>query len=381
MARLIFINVDTTLNQIQVTDSDTTSGEVFLDYFGKIGNPVRIERSEVLVLTDADAQISIQTQLGETGFFKFADIDDVQIDGVTIGAADLADVLTGIGAYLFTSIGGSASSTMTFNYASGNQYKSFHRIGFVGEITAANLTNVTSYTIYQNGALITPLVFPVVLAQNDTFYVEVTATNTANPAAIELEVDGITTPVTFASGTTYMPKGHYNLQNLVAFPNFHLNSDASVRGNGLVTNDVHGVIWDTPIIGDFEILFRPSGWLTIENTNSVYGLNDLSGTLTPAPRLNRIRYGISTITYNSFRVYEGGVIRTTVSPTIFQWQWGKIEVIAGTVKYYYSTDDGATWVLVYTSLSAYNGTTPLYADWCPRTLKYIECHPPMFTQL
>ena len=274
-----------------------------------------------------------------------------------------------------------SASTVTFNYASGNQYKSFHRVGFVGSVTAAALTNVTSYTMYKNGVLITPLILPVALAQDDTLYVEIVATNPALAASVEFTVSGITSAVSFASESTYMPKGHYNLQNLVAFPNFHLKSDASVRGNGLTTADVNGVIWDTPIIGDFEILFRPSGFLTVENANSVFGLNDLSGSLTPAPRLNRIRYGISTITYNNYRIYESGVLRISLGTPVFQWQWAKIEVIAGTVKYYYSVDDGASWVLVYTSLVPYNGTTPLYADWTPRNVKYIECHPPMFRKL
>ena len=384
MSRQVNIAINTTLNSLAISDSDTTTGEVFLDYNGKVGTPVNIERlSSTVALTDADAAIRLLTRDGESGFFTFADILDVTIDAVSIGAADLADVLTGIGAYLFTSTSGGASSTITFNFASGNQYKSFHRIGATASATAVATTNVASYAIYQNGALITPLTFPLTLTQGDKLYVSIVPTNAALAASIELTADGIANPVAFNSLSYFYPRTTIFTENVTFIDKF-LHTDQCLKGNGNINARETNAIYTPALTGAWELIGDVTRLNGASGSTMMLGVNDQSGTNTPANRYTRVRYGMRVLT-SSIEVYEANVNKATVALAYAEQFHLRIKSVytspgVYTIAYYYSNDNKVTWTLVYTSLSTYDGTTALYADQNIFYGYYGEHQPPQLVQ-
>jgi hypothetical protein len=380
MSRQVNIAINTTLNSLAISDSDTTTGEVFLDYNGKIGTPVNIERlSSTVALTDADAAIRMLTRDGESGFFTFADILDVTVDAVSIGAADLADVLTGIGAYLFTSTSGGASSTITFNYASGNQYKSFHRVGATASATAVATTNVASYTVYQNGALITPLTFPLTLTQGDKLYVSIVPTNAALAASIELTADGIANPVAFNSLSYYYPRTMSFKENAVELADMMLHTDQALKGTANLGSGLGNCIYGDPVAGEWDMIYVPAQWNYTGRFN--IGMNDRSTSDTTANRYSRVRYCISLFT-NSIEIFEFNVNKASVGVANNNMMHMMIRsrlTAPGvyTVTYHYSSDNQASWVLLYTSLSTHDGTVNFYPDLMPQTAYFAEIKPPI----
>jgi hypothetical protein len=147
MPRLVHISIDTTVKSVSITDADFVTGEVYLDYNGKMGQPLTFSRSSDIPYNDLACAIRIATDNGSTGFFTIYDIDDVVVDGVSLAPSTIEDIINGIGAYLFTSLGGApappASATMIFNFGVGMQNAMFQRMSMQGMVTAININNIS----------------------------------------------------------------------------------------------------------------------------------------------------------------------------------------------------------------------------------------------
>ena len=274
----------------------------------------------------------------------------------------------------FACLPASSSSTMTFNFASGNQYKSFHRIGLTADALSAATTNVTSYTIYQNGALITPLAFPLTLTQGDTIYIEIVATNTALAASVELTMDGIASPVSFSSAAYYFPLTTVWLENMVQAANHFVESDQSYQGTGTNTaqpssGGVPGtdyltdLIFDTPLAGSFEMIVQQDKPI---NSFCCFGIgNRTSYADNWFDRRTRMNYSWQ-LSQGDCRVVEAGTIRAVIGidnpdQMLFRIK-GTVAAGVGTITYHYSNDNGSTWTLAFTSVVTYAPATNWYQE-------------------
>jgi len=116
--RFVEIAIDTTLNEVNVSDATYPQGDVQLDYHGKIGQPITIERASMLSLFDADCLIKFTTPMGETGFFKHAEIASASIDGIMVVTTDLQDLINQLGQYFFAPLagGGGASNIIGLHF-------------------------------------------------------------------------------------------------------------------------------------------------------------------------------------------------------------------------------------------------------------------------
>jgi len=102
MARKIKIDIYTVDNYVRVSDYDDSTGEINVDINAVQGFGWRYVREDAaLALTNANALIAIRNGEKSTGFFKFADIASVNIDGVAQVVANLSAVITAIAPYIF----------------------------------------------------------------------------------------------------------------------------------------------------------------------------------------------------------------------------------------------------------------------------------------
>ncbi len=218
----IFIGISTTLNEVNILDYNVVTDEIYLDYHGKIGQPLSFSRGLILSLTDPDCSIVFNTSQGSTKFFKIADVVDVEIDGVSIGASTIEDILNGIGGYLFTPVGGTpvpSSSTVDFSFGVGKQNVIFQRVSMTGTVTALTLTNIATYKIFLNDVDVTS-VLPFTFNNGDRFWVECTRTNTALAGSILMTTDGIVNPITYSSTTYYKPRTTHYIENMAITQNY-----------------------------------------------------------------------------------------------------------------------------------------------------------------
>ena len=75
----ILINISTILNEVNILDYDVTTNEVYLDYHGKIGQPLGISREAELALNDPTCALRFTVISGQTKYYTFADVDDIGI--------------------------------------------------------------------------------------------------------------------------------------------------------------------------------------------------------------------------------------------------------------------------------------------------------------
>jgi hypothetical protein len=366
MARQIFINIDTTLNQVQITDFDSGTGYVFLDYFGKVGQPVTMERENTLALTNLNARIKFTTIIGSTMLFSYQDISDVQIDGVSTGPADLADVLAAIGPYIWTSVGGGCTGVAMFEFGVGKQNNVEGRINWIGDIVDVSLTNVTSYTLHKNEVLVPqPIAFPLSITQNDRLYVTVVRTNPAALASVDFLVEGVSGLLKYPSLDYYYPMSTIFTETVVRLPNEFNETSLAFRADNPTINWYANYIASNPLVDNFELIIPPNTPLSTAGA-TVFGLNDQSGSNTPAGRPNRTSYFFGLLP-NVWQIYEKpNTLKAQLSFNLTTGNWFKIvgTVVAGvgTITYYRSTDNGVTWTLLYTSLTTYAAGTSFYYD-------------------
>ena len=100
MARIVFIEIDTTLNYAHVTDLND-SGMAF-DSYSALGWGFVIERANTATpLNNAGTMIKIHTPLGQTGFFEYNEFAGLTVDGAPVVVANLQDVVDNLSPYFF----------------------------------------------------------------------------------------------------------------------------------------------------------------------------------------------------------------------------------------------------------------------------------------
>jgi hypothetical protein len=379
----IFIGISTTLNEVNILDYNVVTDEIYLDYHGKIGQPLSFSRGLILSLTDPDCSIVFNTSQGSTKFFKIADVVDVEIDGVSIGASTIEDILNGIGGYLFTPVGGTpvpSSSTVDFSFGVGKQNVIFQRVSMTGTVTALTLTNIATYKIFLNDVDVTS-VLPFTFNNGDRFWVECTRTNTALAGSILMTTDGIVNPITYSSTTYYKPRTTHYIENMAITQNYV--DGIGVRGTGSTLSYLTNCIFTNPVKGVFEIQMPPINSIG-SFTNFRYGLNNLTVSNTVANRFPRCQYMI-LIRNNFFEILELGVSKANVLIGYTELHWSKITSTLTspgvyTIRYYYSDNNRATWTLLYTSLATHDGTVNFHSDFVANYGYYLQTHLAELTQ-
>jgi hypothetical protein len=272
---------------------------------------------------------------------------------------------------------GESTSTMLVSYASNTNKNIFFRIGFTGELTSEILTNVTSYQMWVNDTLVTPLTFPFTVNQNDRVFVSITRT-VAGAASVKFNVKGISDPVTFTQNSKLAyPRYMLHKENVIALNDYLLNTDQSIKGQGSTTSFQTNCVWGDPIKGRCEMVYEPSHWNFTGQL--AFGLNDLSLPFNTVNRYPRMRYCIYLNTSN-VQIYEFGVLKATIALTtnqLFYYRISSPSAAGGSIIYEYST--GLSYSTLYTSTLLYDGTTDLYPDFAVTAGHYLEHHPPKTT--
>ena len=403
MPRLVKFEIDTALNSLVILDYQSDNGNVFLDFNAKIGQPITISRNSDLSLSDVNCQIRITTPIGSTGFFSVAQINQVVVDGVALPCNNFASLITTIGLYLFTSVGGGAcadatvtdgdgsnhsvpsggsytcipiNNNITWTAGVGNQDIIYRIMGFDGSVTAQSLTNVSSYLFYKNDVLTT---VPFSFTNGDRIWMQITRSNTALAASVGWNTTGITNPVSISSTTYYKPRTTIFTENSTLVHD--VLDGARVNGTGSTSGYLTNAIFSNPVKGAFELIWEPA----LFNQGSLqFGLNNQSGTNTPPNRFPRMRYSIMFST-NSVLLYESGnpgAVITVQYNYNFHWRIKSTLTSPGvyTITYSYSTNNKSTWTLLYTSTLTHNGTVNFYADWIVERGYFIKFQLPQITQ-
>ena len=385
MPRLVHISIDTTVKSVSITDSDSVSGEVFLDYNGKMGQPLTFNRAIDIPYNDPTCAIRFVTDNGTTGYFTIDDVADVVVDGMSIGPSTIEDIINGIGAYLFTSIGGApappASATMIFSFGLGMQNAMFQRMSMQGTVTAININNISVYKVYHNdveksGSL------PFTFLPGDRFFVECSRTDPATAASIDFVTDGISNPIIFNSTTYYKPRTTHYVENMTTTQNYV----DGIGVKGINNNTIGGrtnCIFTNPVKGAFELVIPPVN-LATDVTDFYFGLNNLSQSPTPNNRYARMQYCMR-FRSNQFQFYELNTSKATITAFSNDLAWAKITSTytspgVYTIRFYWSTDDAATWTLLYTSLTTHNGTVNFHSDFVAAKGAYMQTHVAELTQ-
>lgn len=406
MPRLVHISIDTTVKSVSITDSDSVSGEVFLDYNGKMGQPLTFNRAIDIPYNDPTCAIRFVTDNGTTGYFTIDDVADVVVDGMSIGPSTIQDIINGISSDLFKPVGGvflpavvtdtdgphnlssgqtytclpcpPASATTTLNFGVGLQNVIFQRMSMQGTFNSSVLTNVATSSIYKNDVLVT---VPFSFNNGDRIFVEITRTNPALAASIALNTSGITNALTFSSTTYYKPRTTHFVENMTTTQNYV--DGIGLKGTGNTFSYLTNCIFTNPVNGVFEIQMPPINSIG-SFTNFRYGLNNLTVSNTVANRFPRCQYMI-LIRNNFFEILELGVSKANVLIAYTELHWSKITSTytspgVYTIRYYYSDNDRATWTLLYTSLTTHNGTVNFHSDFVANYGYYLQTHIAELTQ-
>ena len=385
MPRLVHISIDTTVKSVSITDADFVTGEVFLDYNGKMGQPLTFNRSSDIPYNDMACSIRIVTDNGSTGYFTMDDIDDVVVDGVSIGPSTLEDIINGIGAYLFTSLGGApappSSATMIFNFGVGMQNAMFQRMSMQGTVTSMNINNISVYKVFLNDVEKSSSL-PFTFLPGDRFFVECSRTNPATAASIDLITDGITNSIIFNSTTYYKPRTTTFVENMTTTQNYVDGIGVKGINNNIIFGRTN-CIFTNPLKGAFELVIPPVN-LANDVTDFYFGLNNLSQSPTPNNRYARMQYCMR-FRSNMFQFYELNTSKATITAASNDLAWAKITSTytspgVYTIRFYWSTDDAATWTLLYTSLTTHNGTVNFHSDFVAAKGAYIQTHVAELTQ-
>lgn len=378
----ILINISTILNEVNILDYDVTTNEVYLDYHGKIGQPLGISREAELALSDPTCALRFTVISGQTKYYTFADVFDIQLDGVSLGITDWQDMFNQIGSYLFTyQTGGGpcpSSSILGIHFQHNKAHRQFFRCPADMLVTSVSTVNISAYKIWVNDILVTPIAGILILTQGDRIFAEVVHSGMGN-GQINLTCTGILNPITYNSQDYYYPRTMIHKENVDTYSDYMLYTDQAIKGKGSTTSFETNAVWGDPVKNAFEMIYEPSHWnFTGQLT---FGLNDLSLPYNTANRYPRMRYCIM-LSANDVRVYEYGVLKTTVTVPynqMFSWRIMSKENPAGsgiyTIAYWYSTNDEATWTLLYSSTLNQNGLD-LYPDWATQQGYYCKHHPP-----
>jgi len=279
---------------------------------------------------------------------------------------------------------GESTSTMLVSYNTNTTKNIFFRIGFTGELTSETLTSVTSYQMWVNDTLVTPLSFPFTVNQNDRVHMSITRSATGVAASVKFDVKGIGSSVVYTQNAkeTY-PRYMLHKENVIAFNDYLLNSDQSILGQGSTASFFTNCVWGDPIKGKFDFIYEPALWNF--TGQHCFGLNNLSTAYNVIPRYNRMIHCIM-LDANAVKIYELGVLKTTLGLTYNQmrtWRINSKETFAGSgvyeVSYWDSTDNGASWTLDYISTISHNGSVDFYPDWMTQGGYYLRHHPPKLT--
>lgn len=279
------------------------------------------------------------------------------------------------------------TGTATYGFGIGNQDVLFDRNKCKYTIQSVNLTNVATYEIWQNGASIGTQASPpsagTVVAYGSRIYVKITRTNPAAEASIELVADDMKYSFTTVSTTYFYTLDISYAENTGSTEtDYYIDTDLGQRFGAHIANYTENFIANEQISGDFEILLDPINGFNGANARAFRGANDGTVSNTVANRFPRIRYCIAITVQNRYNIYEFGTAK--LSP--FDNDCGiwifKIEAISGTVKYYHSADNGASWVLDYTSLDTYNTVTDVFnSDLVMLSAGYLIRRPDRVSQL
>jgi len=379
--RFVEIAIDTTLNEVNVSDATYPQGDVQLDYHGKIGQPITIERASMLSLFDADCLIKFTTPMGETGFFKHAEIASASIDGIMVVTTDFQDLINQLGQYFFAPIvgAGSASNIIGLHFQHNRAHKQFIRWPLDSTITGVTTTNLTSYDIWVNDVLITPLSFPISMVQGDRVYAAITHTMSGN-AQIDLDVAGIAVPIIYNSLDYYHPRTMIHKENVKQNTLWMHQTDQAIQGQGNTASFQTNCVFGDSINDSFIMIYEPALWnFTGQHT---FGLNDLSLPYNTVNRYPRMRYCIM-LDANAVKIYEFGILKATITlpyNQMFHYRFfSKFSTPPGaySMTYQYSTDNMATWNSLYVSLDFRAAGVDLYPDWATQGGYHAKHHPPM----
>ena len=378
--RFVEINIDTTLNEIRITDYFNPEGNIYLDYHGKIGQPITIERASALSLFDLDCLIKFNTPMGENGYFKHADIT-LSIDSILVVTTDFQDMLTQFGQYFFAPVGGGAgaSEIIGLHFQHTHAHKQFVRWPLDSTITAVNTTNLTSYNIWVNDVLVTPLTLPMSMLQGDRVYAEIDHVGSGN-AKIDLTTAGISVPITYNSLTYHHPRTMIHKENVKQVTTWLHQTDQSIEGMGNTTSFQTNCVWGDAIKDAFTMIYEPAHYhFTGQRT---FGLNDLSLPYNTLNRYPRMRYCIM-LDANAVKIWEFGVLKATITLIYNQMMhfrfFSKFSTPPGaySMTYQYSTDKMVTWNTLYVSLDYRAAGVDLYPDWATQGGYYAKHHPPI----
>jgi hypothetical protein len=176
------------------------------------------------------------------------------------------------------------SNNITWTSGVGNQDIIYRIMGFDGSVTAQSLTNVSSYVFYKNDVLTT---VPFSFTNGDRIWMQITRSNTALAASVGWNTTGITNPVSISSTTYYKPRTTIFTENSTLVHD--VLDGARVNGTGSTSGYLTNAIFSNPVKGAFELIWEPA----LFNQGSLqFGLNNQSGTNTPANRFPRMRYSI-----------------------------------------------------------------------------------------
>jgi hypothetical protein len=272
-----------------------------------------------------------------------------------------------------------ASATTTLNFGVGLQNVIFQRMSMQGTFNSSVLTNVATSSIYKNDVLVT---VPFSFNNGDRIFIEITRTNTALAASIALNTSGITNPLTFSSTTYYKPRTTHFVENMATTQNYV----DGIGVKGINNNTIFGrtnCILTNPLKGAFELVIPPVN-LATDISDFYFGLNNLTQPNTPTNRYARMQYCLR-FRANQFQIYELNASKATISALSNDLAWAKITSTytspgVYTIRFYWSTDDAASWTLLYTSLTTHNGTVNFHSDFVAAKGAYIQTHLAELTQ-
>lgn len=378
--RNVRISIDTNLNEVAITDSFYGTGEIYLDYHGKCGQPITITRANTDALNSWDCLIKFNTPIGETGFFKFQELYELKIDGVITVATDFDDLISIISPYIFASLGNPAPvGSVDILFQHNRAHRQFLRWPIDTTITAVSTTNLTSYTMWVDDVLVTPLSLPLNISKGARVFAQITHVGSGT-ATINLTCSGFTQNFTFQSGTYYYPRTMIHKENVKALTFYMIDTDQVIQGQGGTASFDTNVVFGDKVTDVFQMIWEPAHWnFTGQLT---FGLNDLSLPYNTLNRYPRMRYCIM-LDANAVKIWEFGVLKATITLAYNQMFYYSISskynagLGAYEVTYRYSTN-GTSYSLLYASLTTFNALD-MYPDWATQGGYHAKHHPPLIS--
>lgn len=274
-----------------------------------------------------------------------------------------------------------SSAVVGLHFQHNKAHRQFIRWPIDCTITSVTTTNLTSYDIWVNDVLVTPLSLPLSMTQGDRVYTKITHVGGGN-AQVDLTCLGISSPIIYNSQDYAYPRTMIHKENVKQVTNYLHFTDQAMQGQGSTTSFQTNCVFGDPIVGSFNIYWEPAHWnFTGQHT---FGLNDLSLPFNTLNRYPRMQYCIM-LDANNVKIYESGVLKATIVlpyNQMFHYRvFSKFMAPSGPwgITYYYSTDNTSTWNVLYVSLVTHNGTTDFYPDWATQGGYYAKHHPPLIS--